>query len=143
MLGPHRPMRKRLRIAPLLAASLLLVSAFGGLCFPPGGETFLWVDHPTPGQVVTPGGIDVLIRFAPDHRVAPETFRCLLNGVDVTQALTTGENGATGRLYRLLDGENVLRLEIFGRAWWSRDSLVQQTREVHFRLRRRVDLHRG
>jgi hypothetical protein len=92
---------------------------------------------------VAPGGIDVLVRFAPRERVAPETFRCLLNGLDVTEVLTTGENGAYGRVYRLVDGENVLRLEIFGRVWWSRDSLVERSREIRFRLRRRIDLHQG
>jgi hypothetical protein len=138
-----RRVRKRSRLVSLLAAALLLLSAFGATLFPPGGRSFLWVDAPTPGQVVAPGGVDVLVRFAPSERVAPETFRCLLNGIDVTEALTTGENGAYGRVYRLVDGENLLRLEIFGRVWWSRDSLIERSREIRFRLRRRIDLHRG
>lgn len=143
MIGLQRQMQKRSRLVSPLAATLLFFSAFAGNCFPPGGEALLWVDSPIPGQIVPPGGVEVLVRFDPAQGVASETFRCLLNGVDVTHDLTTGENGAVGRLYQLLDGENVLRLEVFGRAWWSGDSLVQRAREVRFRSRRPIDLYRG
>lgn len=143
MLGQSPRILRCFRVAPLLAATLLFFSAFGGSCFPPGGERFLWVETPVSGDVVPPRGIDVLVLFASHGRVAPETFRCTLNGVEVTQLLTTGENGAAGHLYGLLDGENVLRLEIFGRTWWSGDSLVERSREVRIRLRRRLDLFQG
>lgn len=134
---------KRFRPDPLLAALFLLVSAFQGGCYPLGDLHFLILESPERDQDVGASGVEVLVRFAPSDRVAPETFRCTLNGVDVTGLLTTGENGAAGHLYGLLDGDNVLRLEIFGRTWWSGDSLVEESREVHLRLRRRLDLFRG
>lgn len=140
---PAPPTSKRRRAARWLAVALLVLMAVGESFIPPRGGPFLSVEAPVAGQVVRPGGVDVLVRFASPSRVAPETFRCLLNGVDVTDALITGENGAAGRVHRLIDGENVLRLEVFGRPWWSGDSWVEEVREVRFRLKRRVDLLRG
>ena len=64
------------------------------------------------------GGADVLIEFSSQDRVAPETFRCLLNGRDVTDQLTVGRNGVAGSVAPLLEGSNTLRLEVFGRSWW-------------------------
>ncbi len=135
--------RLRFRIPSLVAALLLLGWAFGGSFLPPRGPVLLHVEAPPDGAVVGPQGVEVLVRFAPRDRVAAETFRALLNGAEVTDELTTAENGAWGRLHGLLDGENVLRLEIFGRSWASRHRLVEQAREVRVRLRRPLDLNQG
>ncbi len=133
---------RRFRIAPWLAGVLLLTWAFGGPLLPPEGPSLLSVEAPLAGATVGPEGLEVLVRFAPG-RAASETFRALLNGAEVTDDLTTGENGAWGRLYGLLDGENVLRVEVFGRVWTAGDRLVEQAREVRVRARRPLDLHRG
>ena len=65
------------------------------------------------------GGIEVVVRFPSEQRVAPETFRCLLNGRDVTEQLSVGRNGAGGHVYPLQEGTNELRFEVFGRGWWA------------------------
>jgi hypothetical protein len=98
---------------------------------------------PEPGATVGLGGLEVSIRFPDGESVAPETLRVLLNGADVTGELTRGENGAYGWLYELLEGENVLRIEVFGRSPWLPSTLFEQTREVHVRMRPRPDLQRG
>ena len=101
------------------------------------------VIEPLPGATVGIGGVEVFIRLSPRGDSASETLRVLLNGADVTDELTIGENGAYGELHALLDGENVLRVEVFGRAPWSRARLFEQAREVRIRHRRRLDAHRG
>jgi hypothetical protein len=98
---------------------------------------------PRPGAVVGLEGVEVLVRFRPGEATAPETFRALLNGADVTDLFQTGENGAYGRLHALLEGENVLRIEVFGRAPWRRGRWFEQAREVHVRLRPPLDASRG
>lgn len=65
------------------------------------------------------GALEVLVRFPNEGRVVPETFRCLLNGRDVTEQLTVGRNGVGGSVYPLHEGRNRLRVEVFGRSWWS------------------------
>jgi hypothetical protein len=101
------------------------------------------VDRPRPGSVVGLEGVEVMVRFPPGSRVAVETFRVLLNGADTTAEFTTGENGAYGRLHGLLDGENRLRFEAFGRRWWLPGRLVEEAREVRFLVRRPQDIDRG
>ncbi len=103
----------------------------------------LHVESPRPGQVVGPDGVEVLVRFARGGRAAAETFRATLNGAEITPALTAGENGAWGRLHGLLDGENVLRVAVFGRGWAGGARYFEQVREVRFRLRRPLDTHWG
>lgn len=109
---------------------------------PPHGPRLLEVLLPVPGAPVGLGGFELLVRFPPEIAVA-ETFRALLNGADVTDQLTTGENGSQGRLVGLLPGDNRLRLEIFGRVPWATDHLFEQTRELRIRMRPPLDLDRG
>jgi hypothetical protein len=109
----------------------------------PFGRPFLRLEAPAPGTVVGPEGLEVMVRFASGERVAPETFRVLLNGADVTESFTTGENGAVGRLHSLLDGENRLRAEVFGRSPLLPWLLVEQGHEVRVTHRRPLDLDRG
>jgi hypothetical protein len=85
----------------------------------------------------------VVVRFPEIERVAPETFRALLNGADVTDAFTTGENGAYGRLFALLDGENVLRVEVFAMPCWPPGLFLEYGREAPVIHRRPLDVNRG
>ena len=98
---------------------------------------------PREGAVIGLDGVEVMVRFPEEPRVAAGTLRVLLNGADMTAELTTGDNGAYGRLHTLLDGENVLRFEVFGRRWWLPGILVEEAREVHFLVRLPQDLNRG
>jgi hypothetical protein len=80
------------------------------------GRPLLELRAPAPDAEVPIGGVDVLVRFR-DADVLPATFRCWLNGVDVTDQLTLGQNGAGGAVAPLREGENALRVEVFGRGW--------------------------
>jgi hypothetical protein len=94
-----------------------------------GGRPWLEIHAPDGSQVVPLGGIEVLVGFLDEARVLPETFRCLLNNQDVTDDLTLGRNGAGGRIYGLIEGQNRLRLEVFGRGWWP-GRYLEDVREV-------------
>ncbi len=118
--------------APGIASLVLLV---------PLGMPLLWLEAPPAGTVVGPEGFEVMVRFA--GRVAPETFRVLLNGADVTEGFTTGENGSVGRLHGLLDGENLVRAEVFGHSRLVPWLLVEESDEVSVVHRRPLDLDRG
>lgn len=131
---------KRLGRHALAAAGLVAVIAVPAL--PPRGPLLLEVLAPEAGEQVGIGGFELLVRFAPDRAFA-ETFRARLNGADVTDLLTTGENGSFGRLVGLLPGENVLRLEIFGRAPYAGDLRFEQVREIRVWMRMPTDLDRG
>jgi hypothetical protein len=95
-----------------------------------------------PGQVLAQGEVEVFVHFDDATRIAPETFRCLLNGRDVTAELTRARNGAVGSLIGAVEGENHLRVEIFARAWWS-DRYFEDSRDVTFRVRPLPDLDRA
>lgn len=126
--------RWRARLAG--AAGLAAVAVAPSL--PPYGPTLIEVLRPAPGATVGLEGVELLVRFPSSplgDLAASETFRALLNGADVTDSLITSQNGAYGQLSGLLEGDNVLRLEIFGRLPWSRDSLFEQARELHVRMR--------
>ncbi len=82
------------------------------------GGRLLEVPAPVDGSWVPLAGVAVLVRFPDQERVEPETFRCLLNGRDVTALLTVGQNGAAGAVFPLVEGSNQLRLAVFGRGWW-------------------------
>ena len=114
---------------------------------PPAGPVLIEVVAPDPGARVGIDGIELFVRFPGSNPLGDlalsETFRALLNGADVTGSLTTGENGAYGRISGLLEGDNVLRLEIFGRTPWRPGSFFEQAREVHLRMRPPADLDRG
>ena len=133
-----RPRRARpwvLLTAGLLGAGALAVSA--------ATPVLMQVVQPQPGAVVGIGGVEVMVRFAPESRVSVETFRVLLNGADATSEFTTAANGAYGRLHNLLDGENLLRFEAFGRRWWLPGWLVEEAREVRILVRLPQGLDRG
>ena len=120
--------------------ALLAIALWPSL--PPNGPLLLGVVSPKPGITVGLEGIEVLVQF-PEQGAAPETFRALLNGADVTDLLTTGENGSYGKLFGLLPGDNVLRLEVFGRVPWSDDQLFEQSRDVRVRMRPPQHLDQG
>lgn len=113
-----------------------------GSALPPNGPRLLEVLSPVSGETVDLRGVELLVRF-PSDGAAPATFRALLNGADVSAQLTTGENGSYGKLLELLPGDNVLRLEVFGRVPWDHDRLFEQARELHLRMRPPLDLDRG
>ena len=124
----------------LAGSGLVLVAAVPSL--PPNGPVLLEVVEPAPGAELGIAGFELLVRFPPEI-VAAETFRALLNGADVSDLLTTGENGCYGQLLGLLPGDNLLRLEVFGRVPWSDDQLFEQSREVRVRMRPPQNLDQG
>jgi hypothetical protein len=148
MPNPARLFRNRLAIgvalallaAPLvpgvagLARTTLRTALFGG--------PLLELRSPLGGQIVPEGGVDVFVSFRDADQVAPGTFRCLLNGRDVTSDLTQGRNGAVGSLIGAIEGDNHLRVEVFGRSAWL-DRFVEDADEVSFRVRPLVNLDRG
>jgi hypothetical protein len=140
---PHSGRRRTGRLASLLAAACGLVAVVLWPSLPPNGPVLLRVISPAPGAVVGLGGIDLLVEFPPEGPTVWETFRALLNGADVTDQLTIGENGCQGQLVDLLPGENVLRLEVFGRVPWAPDRLFEQAHEIRLRMRPPIDLDRG
>ena len=136
-------MAKRLRI---FGVSLLALGALAALALNGAGaglraaERWLFLGRPLlefrapqAGQLVPVGRIEVIIGFPAAERVVLETFRCLLNDQDVTQQLTLGRNGAGGSVQGLLEGENRLRVEIFGRGWWP-GRFLEDARELTFRV---------
>ena len=106
------------------------------------GTPLIEVLRPTPGQQLPFGGVQVQVGFADGERVAVDTFRCLLNERDVTHLLTLGSNGATGSVFGLVEGENRLRIEVFGKSWWSA-RYVQDARTVVFHVRLFPNLDRA
>jgi hypothetical protein len=98
---------------------------------------------PAPGATVGLEGLEVLVLFPDGEATAPETFRALLNGADVTAAFTTSSNGAWAQLHELLEGDNVLRVEVFGRPPWGGAAFFEQTRQVMVRMRPPLEIHRG
>jgi hypothetical protein len=124
----------------LVAIALIAVALWPSL--PPNGPVLMEVVSPAPGATIGLEGIELLVQF-PGDAAAAETFRALLNGADVTDLLTTGENGCYGQLLGLLPGDNLLRLEIFGRAPWSDRQLFEQSREVRVRMRPPQNLDQG
>lgn len=98
------------------------------------GQPLLEIRSPAPGQAVAQGGVEIVVHFPAADRTASDTFRCLLNGRDVTPSLTTGENGAAGSVLGAIEGENHVRVEVFGRPWWG-GPWLEDAREVRFRVR--------
>jgi len=138
-------MRRRIslgRVGRTLLAATALVGVALWPSLPPNGPVLMAVVSPTPGATIGLDGIQLLVQF-PSEGAAAETFRALLNGADVTDLLTTGENGCYGQLLGLLPGDNLLRLQVFGRVPWSDDQLFEQTREVRVRMRPPQNLDQG
>lgn len=82
------------------------------------GPGLLEVSAPEPGGWRPLGGVGVVVRFLSEERVVLETFRCFLNGRDVTDQLAVSARGAGGTVFPLLEGRNQLQVEVFGRGWW-------------------------
>jgi len=141
MTGP-RSSRHSLRWGRRALAGAALLSVALAPSLPPQGPVLLEVLTPASGAHVGIEGIELLVSFPPEVAFG-ETFRALLNGADVTDQLTTGENGTSGRLFDLLPGENRLRLEIFGRAPWAPDEVFEQSRELRIWMRPPFELDRG
>jgi hypothetical protein len=109
----------------------------------PGGPDVVSVLSPQPGQVVGLSGVPVVAQVPVDGRVRPGSLRVLLNGADVTSQVITAQNGAVGQLHGVLDGENVLRVEVEASSWWLDGRPWSAAREVRFLARRPLDLDRG
>ena len=107
------------------------------------GKDLLVLESPEAGEVIGLTGLAVLVNLPMDGRVEPSTLRILLNGSDVTDELETARNGATGRLLGLLEGENVLRVEVFGRRPWLPAAWVEAVREVRILFRPPANLDQG
>jgi hypothetical protein len=145
-------MPKRPRIFGILLCSGLLVAALAALAIPPVraavlrqllfGGALIEVATPRPAQVLGQGGIPVLIQFPRVERTAASSLRCLLNGVDVTERLTLGENGAAGSLWARRDGPQTLRVEVFGQSWWL-GTYFEDAIELSFEVRPNPSLDRA
>jgi len=99
------------------------------------GPPLMRVDSPPGDTSDAPvGAVDVLVEFADGDRVAVETFDCSLNGLDVTDSLTIGRNGAAGQVVGLREGDNKIRLRVFGRSFWS-NRYVDEERDLVVRVR--------
>ena len=134
--------RRRLAwVLGLVVAGAVLTPA--GLLLWPLRPELLALVTPAPDQLVGVGGVEVIVSFPDPERVRASTFRVLLNGIDITEEFTTADNGAYARIAALLDGENVLRFEIFGEGYWPRGVLVEEAREVRILMRPPLFLHRG
>lgn len=150
----RRPLlsRRGIRRVALGLAALggLAAATVWGRPWPQGGPPALALVRPLEGERVGPAGLAVVVRFG-DGQAVPETFRALLNGADVSRLFTRDGGEATAHLHGLLDGENTLRVEVFGPAaaadCWP-DLLPEGTfrefhREVRVVLRRPLDVDRG
>jgi len=122
------------------AAGILLVAALGVLwrC---GGSLHraLWLGRPLMqiqalerGAIVPQEGLLLRVSFSEPSLVATETFRCELNGVDVTaRMLNLDATGVSGPLHPLHEGVNTLRVGVFGSGWlggWVEDVIELEVR---------------
>jgi hypothetical protein len=98
------------------------------------GPPLMRVQTPWEELEIAVGAVDVLIEFPDRERVAVETFECELNGLDVTQSLTIGKNGAVGEIVGLREGDNRIRLRVFGKSFWS-DRFIDEERIFVVRVR--------
>ena len=98
------------------------------------GPPLMEVRTPESELEVPVGAVDVLVSFVGGSRVAVETFECWLNDQNVTATLTLGRNGAAGEIVGLHEGENQIRLRVFGRSWWGGE-FVEEERSVVVRVR--------
>lgn len=126
----------------LPAAPLALALAFGLGVFLVLGPVLLDVQAPDRDPRVGFEGVEVFVRFDPE-RARAASFRALLNGADVTDELAVAKNGAHGSLHGLLHGDNELRLQIFGAAYWPPGLLTEETRIFHIQFRPPLDIDRG
>lgn len=139
-MGAQTRRSRALRIAlggcALAVAVAVVELARLGPLGPPLLEISLLPDEQTD---VPDEALEVLVRFPYTDRTRSETLRVTLNGADVTDSFTIAENGAIGEVVMLVDGANVLRAAVFGRAWWGRGQLVEFTSERRFHVHRPID----
>lgn len=141
--GPPSPASSVRRRSLALALLTLANCALMALLVSPGGPEVVSVLSPRPGQVVGVDGVQLVAQVPVDGRVEPGSLRVLLNGADVTSQVITAQNGVAGQLHALLDGENVLRVEVRASSWWLDGRPWSAAREVRFIARRPLDLDRG
>jgi len=99
------------------------------------GPPLMRIETPLSDRSEVPvGAVDVLIEFPDGERVATETFECSLNGLDVTESLTVGRNGVAGQVVGLREGDNRIRLRVFGKSFWG-DRFVDEERDLVVRVR--------
>jgi hypothetical protein len=126
----------RSALAAVLAASALLLwrgREAGVAPWLTFGGPLLELASPLPGERLPITAVELLVTF-PNERVVSDTFRCLLNGSDVTGRLTLAENGAGGALFPLREGRNTLRVEVFGRSLFD-DRMIEDALEIEFETR--------
>jgi hypothetical protein len=90
------------------------------------GAPLMEVQAPPADLELPVGAVDLLVSFVGGSRVAVETFECWLNDENVTGTLTLGRNGAAGAIVGLHEGENRIRLRVFGRSWWGGEYVEEQ-----------------
>ena len=108
----------------LAPASIALRDSARGWLFV--GAPLMEVQTPATDLELPVGAVDLLVAFVGGSRVAVETFECWLNDDNVTATLTLGRNGATGSIVGLHEGENHIRLRVFGRSWWGGEYVEEQ-----------------
>lgn len=133
----------RVRAAAAVVALAVLALAAIALAARPLGPRLVEITSPEPGGEVPNQALEVFVGFPHPERTLHETLEVRLNGADVTDAFEVAGNGAYGSVVRLVDGENELRVGVFGRSWWPGGRLVEHTRVVRFRVHRPIDADWG
>jgi hypothetical protein len=95
------------------------------------GGPLIRIASPPSGAQFPLSGVQLQVQFPDRERIRHDTFRCLLNGADVTWRLRVAPGGAEGSLFPLGEGRNVVRVEVFGKALWA-DRWVEDALEVEF-----------
>jgi hypothetical protein len=125
--------------AAAAAVALLLASALVVVARWPLGPSLLEISGPGPGETLPNEAIEVFVHFPYADRTRHETLEVRLNGADVTDAFDIAGNGAYGSVVLVVDGDNELRVGVFGRSWWPGSRLVEHREVVRFRVRRSID----
>ena len=134
-----RRWRRAFRVSAAAVAAFLCCAHILSASTP----SLLWVQAPVEGDVIGVGGVEVMIRFPRERQIEADSFVALLNGADVTQELITGANGAVGRLFGLLEGENTLHFEVRGDRGGVPDRFLPDVRDVRFLVRLPQGVNRG
>jgi hypothetical protein len=129
----------RLRRGAAVAGCLLAVTALVLVARWPLGPSLLEISGPEPGETLPNEAIEVFVHFPHADRTRHETLEVRLNGADVTDAFDIAGNGAYGSVVLVVDGENELRVGVFGRSWWPGGRLVEHREVVRFRVRRAIE----
>jgi len=127
----------------VLVLALVIASGVAGVLWRCGGDwrRALWiggpllqVQLPVEGSSVPQGGLPVRVTYPDADRVVSETFRCELNGQDVTSRVAVrARNGADGAVFPMREGVNRLRIGVFGRGLWG--NFVEDVVELEVRAR--------